>query len=436
MRRTVAVLALVAMALAACGSSGDKDDVEASRGWIGTAGDDRAWSETEGAGTALAAESRSASVSAEGYDAAGATAGGTGTAGPAEPPGGRQVTGLRAGSVDDNERFSDYLRYRSEFAALGIPVHDVDVSERHVVVVRDTDGAPVLGARVRVYASGRDPVAEARTYADGRALFFPLATDEPDAGTYRIEVTRGNAREELTVDRNTTHHTVTLRGGSDATKPVPLDVLFLIDATGSMDDEIDRLKTEMGRVAARIARHESTPDVRFAMTVYRDRGDLFVVRTFDFTDDVEAFAEALREVEADGGGDTPESLNEALHAALHEPSWRGDDAVKLVLLLADAPPHLDYDDDEDYAVEMVEAARRGIKIHPIASSGLDDQGEYIFRQLAQVTTGVFVFLTYGPDGAPGDETPHHVDRYSVLALDDLVVTLVEAELAPGRGGGQ
>jgi hypothetical protein len=101
-------------------------------------------------------------------------------------------------------------------------------------------------------------------------------------------------------------------------------------------------------------------------------------------------------------------------------------------LIADAPPHLDYPQDYDYAEEMEIAARRGIKIFPIASSGLDDQGEYIFRQIAQFTQGRFIFLTYeGPTngGSPGEVTTHHVEDYSVNNLDDLLVKLVEEELA-------
>ena len=82
---------------------------------------------------------------------------------------------------------------------------------------------------------------------------------------------------------------------------------------------------------------------------------------------------------------------------------------------------------------MFVAAERGITIHPIASSGLDDQGEYVFRQLAQTTGGRFVFLTYGADGEPGDGTTHDVDDYSVLSLDDLVVRIVEDTLAPLAG---
>jgi hypothetical protein len=220
--------------------------------------------------------------------------------------------------------------------------------------------------------------------------------------------------------------------GRGPEEPVNLDVLFLIDSTGSMADEIDKLQASIQDIAARIDRLPGRPQVRFAMTIYRDRSDLFVSRSFDFTPDVRAFSEALAEVEADGGGDYPESLNEALHRAIHAPEWRGQDSVQLIFLVADAPPHLDYAQDYDYAVEMEKAAERGIKIFPIASSGLDDQGEYIFRQIAQFTQGCFIFLTYESptnSGAPGDTTTHHVEDYSVDKLDDLVVRLVEEELA-------
>ena len=339
---------------------------------------------------------------------------------------------LRAGEVDDNAEWDDYLLYRLSYA--GPPVHDLDVSERYIVTINDHGGNPLLDANVTVYA-GNEPVFSGRTYATGQVLFFPKAlgrSDETDS--YRVVVEKGDARGEAALVRGETHQlTVNLAHparGSD--QPVNLDVLFLIDSTGSMADEIDKLQASIRKIAARIDRLPSQPHVRFAMTIYRDRGDLFVSRTFDFTPDVSAFHEALAEVEADGGGDYPESLNEALHRAIHAPEWRGQDAVQLIFLVADAPPHLDYAQDYDYAVEMQKAAERGIKLFSIASSGLDDQGEYVFRQIAQYTQGRFVFLTYaGPTngGAPGDETTHHVEDYSVENLDDLLVRLVEEELA-------
>ena len=138
----------------------------------------------------------------------------------------------------------------------------------------------------------------------------------------------------------------------------------------------------------------------------------------------------VRHIEAQGGGDYPESLNQALHEALTDTSWRPL-SVKLVFLLADAPPHLDYPQDEDYAREMARAQNTATKIFAVASSGLDAQGEYIFRQLAQQTMGKFVFILY-ESGAQGQLTTSHEvgDDYSVENLDRLIVRLIAEEMAP------
>ena len=396
--------------------------------WLG--GDaDRNWGGSGGSGTSeemaygdrdLAAGAPSPSTAAKA-----AATGGSTSVPPADgviaPPANRSGPGLRAGSVDDNAAFSDYLKYRDEFRRLGIRVRDVDVSIRHVVTVVDEAGRPLLGAVVR------EGDQEVRTGPDGRALLFGNiggATVEWNNSSVAVDFADGREhRVSLPVRR--------------PEGPAKLDVHFLIDTTGSMGDEIDRLKDSVRSVSERISALPGEADLRLGMTVYRDRGDLFVTRTFDFTSSVDIFKTALAEVRADGGGDTPEDLNAGLHEAVTSPSWRGDDTVKLVFLIADAPPHLDYQGGADYAADVRAAARRGIKIMPIASSGLDDQGEYIFRQLAQITMGRFTFLTYGADGAsPGDQTDHHVSDYAVLALDDLVVRLVSDELRPLSGGGQ
>ena len=139
---------------------------------------------------------------------------------------------------------------------------------------------------------------------------------------------------------------------------------------------------------------------------------------------------------ADGGDDYPESLNQALHEAVNDVSWRRD-SIRLIFLVADAPPHLDYDQDEDYAVEMVRARQKGIKVFSVASSGLDEQGERVMRQIAQQTMGRFLFILYSSGLQGGLETPHDVEQYSVDQLDDLIVGLIEDELAAlGQQGGQ
>jgi hypothetical protein len=136
-------------------------------------------------------------------------------------------------------------------------------------------------------------------------------------------------------------------------------------------------------------------------------------------------------VQAHGGGDTPEALNEALHEVVHRLSWR-QQAARMVVLVADAPPHLDYGGPQ-YDRDMQAALAKGIKLFAVGASGLDPVGEYIYRQMAQYTAGRFVFLTYReahhPGSGPGTQTPHDVKQYSVQTLDRLVVRLVSEELA-------
>ncbi|MYE32221.1 MAG: VWA domain-containing protein [Chloroflexi bacterium] len=332
---------------------------------------------------------------------------------------------LSAGEVNDNERWDEYLLYVREYSAG--PVHEVDVSERYIITVTDPAGRPVHNARVRVSAADVT-LFEGRTYANGQTLFFPLAFEaskgaesfilfvEKDESSSQLEFVRGGERD-WNVSLDMEHAAVA--GG------VPLDILFLLDATGSMADEIGQIKDSLLSISSRISALPSQPDLRFGMVAYRDRGDEFVTRLYDFEPDAERFLETIRGVVADGGDDWPESLNEALHVAVHQPEWRHGDAIRLMFLIADARPHLDYPDDYSYAVEMIEAHQRGIKIFSIASSGLEPPGEYIFRQIAQHTMGRFIFIVYGEGGT----TPHNVSRYTVQQLDDLVVSLVEEELA-------
>jgi hypothetical protein len=345
-----------------------------------------------------------------------------------EEPSTYQNSPLRAGSVDDNAQWDDYLLYRLKFRDWGISVHDLDVSGRHTIKVINRRAMPVLGALVEVFASSGERLFQATSGADGTIYFHPHMLGNSQSSTFEVVASKGNEEVSLIISAEEFNHELVLDTRSSG-DPIRLDVHFLIDATGSMSDEIQQLKDNMISVAERIASMQSNPDVRYGMTIYRDREDLFVSRTFDFTPDVIVFTDALREVYAEGGGDYPESLNEGLHQALYLPEWRQEETISLLFLIADAPPHLDYAQDFDYAQDVFQAVETGIKIFPLASSGLDDQGEYIFRQLAQISGGKFLFLTYGAGGAPGDDTTHHVDNYSVLSLDDLVVRLVEEQLA-------
>ncbi len=334
----------------------------------------------------------------------------------------QQYSGLTAGEIDDNAHWVDYLRYRDRYADGN--VHDVDIAERYVIRVRGHDRRGVPNAQVSISGGGKT-IFKGRTYTDGRTLFHPRAfASTVGVETFRLYVEKDGSSKTLDVSRGEGHEWVVdldVAGGYPVGS-VPLDLLFLLDATGSMADEIDQIKSSLLLISSRISELPSQPDLRFGMVTYRDRGDEYVTRLYDFDSKARDFLNSIRNVSAEGGGDEPESLNEALHVAVNDPDWRLGNAVRLIFLVSDAPPHLNYVNDYNYVEEMMTAHERGVKIFAIASSGLSPQGEYIFRQIAQHTMGRFIFTLYA------GKTPHEVSEYSVELLDDLVVRLVEEEL--------
>ena len=369
---------------------------------------------------------------------------------------------VTAAMQDDNADFGEYLAYRQRNTHL--PVRERDISERYLLEVTDAQGDPVHDAEVAVQRPGvAQPVMWARTDTAGRVWLHPRAFLSPrfdDERTLGVAVRKGGVQSRAVLMRGQSQ-AVQVRLGARLSAPMRLDLVFLIDATGSMGDEIAKLKNSMRAMAQQISQLPGQPDICYGLVAYRDRGDAFITRTHDFTDDLGAFQRQLANVQAHGGGDTPEALNEALHEVVHGLSWRAQ-AARMVVLVADAPPHLDYGGCmsapgafgsspswgqradglgrpgacPQYDRDMQAALSKGIKLFAVGASGLDPVGEYIYRQMAQYTAGRFVFLTYrdAPGSGPGTQTVHDVKQYSVQTLDKLVVRLVGEELARLKRG--
>ncbi len=338
---------------------------------------------------------------------------------------------VTAGVVDDNANFSEYLAFRQRTQ---VAHHPLDIAERYLLQVRDNAGRSVPDAEVRVQSPSGQAMW-ARTDAGGQVWVSPNAFDSSRSSIYQISVRKPGrwAMQQASAYLQRGQQSavdVTL----DAVTPQrsQLDLVFLIDATGSMGDEIDKLKNTLRTIAAEVAHLPAKPDLCFGLVAYRDKGDQFELRSHDFTSDLSAFQGVLNQLRAGGGGDYPEAMNEALHDTIHNLSWRGSNTTRMVFLLADAPPHLDYGGPQ-YNDDIQAALGKGIKVFSVGASGLDAQGEYIQRQIAQYTGGKFVFLTYAqahnPASGPGRETSHDVQNYSVDSLDRLIVRLVREDLA-------
>ncbi len=345
------------------------------------------------------------------------------------PPRQQPLAPVTAGVVDDNADyggFLQFLRRHGESARLG---RDVSVRQRLRVV--DAQGRPVPDAEVAV-ASPDGARMWARTDAGGQAWLHLNAFDDRDSASYRVDVRRDGRQAQAQLRRGQKN---TLEVALPAAAPAArarLDLVFMVDATGSMGDEIDKLRGSLRDIVRGIEQLPSRPDVCLGLVTYRDRGDEYFVRSWDLTGNVGAFQQVLDGVRAGGGGDMPEAMNEAFDHAVQALNWRGPATTRLLLSLADAPPHMDYPPPH-YDRSMLAALGKGIKVFSVAASGQDTTGEIVQRQIAQYTGGRFIFLTYkdaaDPGSGPGSETVHEVSNYSVDTLDKLVVRLVREELA-------
>jgi Mg-chelatase subunit ChlD len=145
-----------------------------------------------------------------------------------------------------------------------------------------------------------------------------------------------------------------------------IDVVFVLDTTGSMGGLIQAAKEKIWSIATTMASAQSAPEIRMGLVAYRDRGDAYVTRVVDLTSDLDSMYATLMDFQANGGGDGPESVNQALHDAVHKISWSQDTGTyKVVFLVGDAPPHMDYQDDVKYPVTLGAAKQKGIVVNAI-----------------------------------------------------------------------
>lgn len=202
-----------------------------------------------------------------------------------------------------------------------------------------------------------------------------------------------------------------------------VDIFFAVDATGSMGDEIDYLKAELNNVIQRIKENNSSLEMRLGSVFYRDEGDEYVTRPFNFTEDETSLISFISDQSADGGGDFPEAVHSAMELAITQNQWNNDASARIMFLLLDAPPHYTQEVISTVESNLVKAAEKGIKIIPITASGIDKSTEYLMRSFAILTNGTYVFIT-DDSGVGNDHLEPTIGEFEVEKLNDLLVRLV------------
>jgi Mg-chelatase subunit ChlD len=180
-----------------------------------------------------------------------------------------------------------------------------------------------------------------------------------------------------------------------AAREAVIDVAFCLDTTGSMSGLLEGAKTKIWSIVNTISTAKPRPVLRIALVGYRDLHDTYVTQVFDFTNNLELMYSRLREFRAEGGGDEPEHVNQALHESVNKLSWsKNPAALKILYLVGDAPPHLDYQDGFDYHKAARRAASSGIIINTI-QCGSTASTQQIWQEIARIAEGKYAAIDQG-----------------------------------------
>jgi len=183
------------------------------------------------------------------------------------------------------------------------------------------------------------------------------------------------------------YETVSVRAADVTPK---IEVSFVLDTTGSMGQLIGGAKQKIWTIARQVVAGRPTPAIKLGLIGFRDRGDQYVTKVFDLSDDLDAVYGHLMDFQVGGGGDTPESVNQALNEAVTKISWSKDsNTLKLIFLVGDAPPHMDYPDDVKYPETVRLAKEAGIVIVAI-QCGTYAATTPVWQDIAGTSGGGFV----------------------------------------------
>ena len=336
---------------------------------------------------------------------------------------------VTAGEVNDFNKWKMWEDFtESDFKTYSIS-WNLFPKRRYCVQLQNSEHKPATGQEVKlvnaitketVWTSITDNTGKAELWAGYNAA--TINTDE----TYFISI-KGY---------DNIHHPSTFENGinrmelkAPCTENKTVDIAFVVDATGSMADEIEFLKLELEDVLKNTFDKFNDLDLRASSVFYRDKGDEYVTRHVGFNTDLLKVLNFIKLQKADGGGDTPEAVEDALHTAIDSLEWSSTARTKLLFLVLDAPPN--GGTQTEMFKLMARASAKGIRIIPIVCSGADKGTEFLMRSMALATNGTYVFLTDN-SGVGGTHLKPTTDVFNVELLNNLLQRLISQALyVPG-----
>jgi hypothetical protein len=297
-------------------------------------------------------------------------------------------------------------------------------SQRYTVLLTNAEDFPVADAYVKLTTTSGEMLWESRTDNTGKAELWAGFFEQKEYNNLRAEAwVAGNKHDlgQLKPAKDGINRQQ-IQVGCNASKKV--DIVWAVDATGSMGDEIEYLKTELLDVIGRAKNNNPELDFRMGTVFYRDKGDDYITKSSGLSTDISQTVEFIRKQFAGGGGDFPEAVHSALEEAIFSQKWNDNAIARICFLVLDASPHADQPEVIASIQRSIrEAARLGIRIVPVTASGIQKDTEFLMKFFGLATNGTYIFLT-DHSGIGGKHLEPTTDEYKVELLNDLLVRII------------
>jgi len=329
---------------------------------------------------------------------------------------------VTAGEWNDLDNWAFYQKTLMKEPFKGFPDDWQMYTNHRIAVALTAKNKPAANATVTLFRNDT-PIWTAKTDNLGRAELWVGAFQkekELNPTLLRLKV------NEQWVSTAAISETQVNRIALDETLPSPtnlVQIAFMVDATGSMGDELEFLKMDLKKVINEVQKTNTQLKISTATVFYRDEGDEYVVKHSPFTEDINQTTEFISQQRADGGGDFPEAVDKAL-VQLNQLQWQPEARTRIAFLVLDAPPHNKPAVISSIQYSVKTAAASGIKLIPVVASGIDKTTEFLMRFIAMYTNGTYVFIT-DHSGIGNKHLEPSVGEYQVEKLSDLMVRLIK-----------